>query len=65
MKTLVRELKAEADEQRAFKYRLDDRIKLLPAGTTRSVLEDVRIRAHENDTALSHEADALDRYVGL
>jgi len=65
MRTLIKELLAEASEQRAFKYRLDDQIKYLPDGTTKSVLEDVRIRAHENDTALRHEADELDRYAGM
>ena len=62
---LIRILTAESLAQRSFKYRVDDLIKELPPGTTRSVLEDVRVRAHETDTALAHEADALDRYAGL
>ncbi len=65
MRTLIKELKAEATEQRAFKYRLDDHMKGMEAGTTLSVLEDVRARAHENDTALCHEADSLDRWAGV
>ena len=62
---LSRALTHEARSQRAFKYWLDDRIKELPEGTTRSVLEDARLRAHETETAFCHEADALERYAGL
>jgi len=62
---LIKILTAEALAQRSFKYRLDDLLKELPPGTTRSVLEDARLRAHDIDTALAHEADALDRYAGL
>ena len=58
-------LKQEALAQRVFKYRLDDMLKGLPAGTTRAVLEDARLRAHETETALAHEADALERWAGL
>ena len=65
MTTLIRELISEAREQRAFKFRLDGYIKELPDGTTRAILEDARLRAHATETALRHEADALDSYAGL
>jgi len=65
---LTRALRLEAREQRAFKFRLDDAMKALredEKGATYAVLESCRMRAHETETALQHEAEALDRYARI
>jgi len=65
MSSLSDDLRTEARRARAFKFRLDAMMRELPEGTTLSILEQVRINAHQAETILGLEAFHLDRYAAL
>ena len=48
---------------RRQKYRLDDIAKPLPDGATKEVVEVARMKLHDSETALNHEADVLERHA--